>query len=485
MEYYNYIMIYTISNKKLSIEDRQKRNYPNGCKFKTKDEERKDEELYHNKSIKRQKKGGALSSTLAVKDMSNALSKGAAEEPEYYEELEEETIDTYPYTELQKELYEYTKTPSSASEIRRIGTLLGIDISQFSNVQRLKPIVSKMLKEGSDKMRDEKYNRTQERIKMRNEGELSKKVNVKINEIIRLINWNLKKKLKYLSLSNANKRKLTDLIYLNGDDISMDFKFNKVLEKYNIEYVYDNSIVGQVNKLFDDPSNFEMRKFKDDKGNVVEKLMAIHDRGYFFEIIMITQHQDILKKCNSKSNQPDFLLSDDQPKLQGVRVFPSNPNSSLLSKFCLYDAFNKYLEIEFKFYDNDDDFADFQISKFIGNESFTPYFCEHDGKWVLYNLWCNDIDDWLNVKNFKQVIFCVYIKGEIYTWSLTDFVNSNDCNFKTMPSKIGPKGEKLYEIKFDISDKKKIGIFDINQTRKDDNDKIWLKIPLNSMVKLT
>jgi hypothetical protein len=427
-------MIYTISKNYLTLEQEHKRNYPNGGKNKTNAEERQDEESYHIKPNKKQKKGGALPSTLAKKNMEDEIVGTIFDvlttQPVYRHE------DT---TNVDTELME--RVDDAIKEIKDEKKA-----TEHFDKRRIKKAFTNLKSDVDDTKEDIKY----------------------------FINWVMKKKPKYLSLSESKKDIMLKSILKGKDKMGTVQNFNKILEKYNIEYDYDNSIAGQVHKLYDDKTNF----VKNNEG----KLKPIRDRGICFEEIMLTHHQDIVKKCCSKSKQPKFLPSDDQPKIKGIRVY-TYPNSPLLSKYCLYDAFNKYCEIEFKFYDNDNDYIDIQITKFVGNDSFTPYFCKHKGKYLLYNIWCDDIDDWLNDKNFKEVTFCAYTNDAIYSWSLTNYVNSDVGDLEINPSKIGPNGEELRKIEFDRSNRRKRGIFNINQTRTD--GKIWLKIPIKSMDKLT
>lgn len=504
----------------ITLEEALKRDFHVGFKNKTNAEERQDEETYHLKPNKKQKKGGALSSTLAVKDMSSALSQGAVaeEEPD-----EERGYDPDFFTESEIDFFKYSKLPKYAPELRAMAKKLDIDITHYPNAKDLRPIVSKKMTEGRDKLGKANYERGQKAIKVKDlvEKNIKKKVitNWKIkksaaemkkreDEITFDINWNMKYTPKYLSLSDVNKKKLVDKIYLNDDDISQKDKFNKTLEKYNITLDYDLSIQGKVNDLHDNMSNCK----KDGNGDYIIKekdgtITPIKDRGYFFEFVMLSQHQDIIKKCCSDINQPDFIPSDNQPKLQGLFSVHWNPNSSPLSKWYIYDAFNKFFEIEFKYYEDDTDYVQIQPAKFEGGKSFKPYFCLHEGKYVLYNIWCNSpqYTGFINAENYKEIIFCVFKKGDIYSWSLTDFLTKTkskdvkilvvteekkDKDGKILKDKDGKKlekdvlginGENLYTIEL-IDNGYKKGPFDVHIR----NDKTnWLKIPLKDFNKIT
>jgi hypothetical protein len=492
-------MIYTISNNYITFEEDQKRTYPNGGKFKTNAEERQDEESYHLKSNKKQKKGGALSSTLAVKDMSSALSRGEAEEDEdtsYVNNILQLTGVDIPLTESDQLYGNITNVANlTLHELHKISEIEGItDYKSKSKNQLLnllKPTIALRKKETAkkrDKIRIQAYHKKDRNVLLDKVSQ-QRQIKKKKDEITYDINWNMKTKPKYLSLSNAKKKELVDKIYLNGDDISQKDKFLLTLRKYNINFDYDLSIQGQVNDLHDNMSNCK----KDGNGNYIIKqdgiITPIKDRGYFFELVMLSQYQDIIKKCCSDINQPDFKPSDDQPKLQGLLTVHWNPNSSPLSKWYIYDAFNKFFEIEFKFYEDDTDYVEIQPAKFEGGHNFTPYFCLYKGKYVLYNIWCDcpQYTGFINKENYKEIIFCVFKKGDIYSWSLTDFVNSDDCEFLETPSKIGPKGEELFEIDLDYSKEGKIGPFDkiirINKNTKKIEE--WIKIPLKDFNKIT
>lgn len=483
-------MIYTISNNYITFEEDQKRTYPNGGKFKTNAEERHDEESYHLKPNKKQKKGGALSSTLAVKDMSSALSQGTAAEEEDTEDdqikrrsqsdetLYKEGDDLFynSITNIQK-----LELPELQQIAKNVG-LTNYETLKKTPLQKLiKPII------------DRRKPKANANIQKRGAAEMKKKE----DKITRDINWNMKRKLRYLKLSNI--KKLESDLYLNGDDISTVDKFEKALKKYNITLDYDLSIEGQVNELYDHPSNFK-RLYDTTTKKYYEK--ATETRGHMFEKVMLSQYQDILKKLNDKSNQPDILPSDDQPRLKGIHINQSFPNTPLLSKKCLYDAFNKFLEIEFKFYDKEHDYIDIQEGKFMGNYSFTPYFCEHNGKNVLYNIWCDNINGWLNEDNFKDIFIIAFAKdpngdpnGDIYSWSFSKLLDSGKNIFiratiqdpKDKKKEIGfngLKGEELYKINLkNNKEKTKMGPFEINFERTDDEN--WLKIPLSEMDKLT
>lgn len=491
-------MIYTISKNFISFEEDQKRNYPNGGKYKTNAEERKDEESYHNKPNKKQKKGGALSSTLAVKDMSNALSQGGAEEPDTEDDQiqrrsqSDETLyksgdDTFYIDITNIEKYDLP-------ELQQIAKNVGL-----TNYEKMKKTpLKKLIKPIIDRRRP----KVNEKIKKLQQIAMKQKEDV----ITYDINWNMKKKPYFLQLSDFNRKKLESEIYLNEDDISTANKFNETLEKYNITLDYDNSIAGQVNKMHDNPSNITKIKYRDIHGDEKVQLKYIKDRGICFEEVMLSQHQDILKKCFSKSKQQDFLPSEAQPNLQGIKVDSRFPNSTFLYTKYLYDLFNKFFELELKYYDDDTDYVEIQPSKFEGNISFKPYFCKHNGKWVLYNIWCDhkDYTGYVNTDFNKEVSFCVYKKSNIHAWSLTDFLNKNndieltpilEYDSKGEPVLLpngeqahlkGIKGEELHTISFDYTIKNKIGPFYVsNRYDNKGNPTPWLKIPLKDFNKIT
>ena len=157
-------MIYTISNNYITFEEDQKRNYPNGGKFKTNAEERQDEESYHLKPNKKQKKGGALSSTLAVKDMSSALTQGGAEEDE--DEDEDEDVDE-GLTEDEKYYKNITNVNNNTlSELHQIAEKVGLQDYKKMAITKLRKALRNEVKPIRDeitikqnKIRLEKYHK--------------------------------------------------------------------------------------------------------------------------------------------------------------------------------------------------------------------------------------------------------------------------------------------------------------------------------------
>lgn len=341
-------MIYTISKNFISFEEDQKRNYPNGGKYKTNAEERKDEESYYNKSTKRQKKGGALSSTLAVKDMSKALSKGAVAEEEYDDENEEE--DQY-------------KTKSKELEIEGNELIKQIE-------QMMKP---KKTKESS------KVNKKQlEQIEKPKEIKLlSKEDNEMLEAFERDFNSkrtaNTKMKV-FNTFENFYKEKMISAKAFEA----IEKKFSEKIKEYTA-------------KTKATPTNPQIKKAIKDLGG---------RQGESFEIYMTTSDigKAIIKKITGSESPP--ILSTYSSYINQeviVRKATENKPELRLGQVCVIDGytleacleFKSRLKISFKELDKGD-FIGLTTTKLSDNVSFELLFNKTDDGWKIKNIYISD-----------------------------------------------------------------------------------------------
>ena len=97
----------------------------------------------------------------------------------------------------------------------------------------------------------------------------------------------------------------------------------------------------------------------------------------------------------------------------------------------MYDFSTPTHDIELKFYLEFSDIEPLPIpkTKFLGSAIFKPYFRVVRGKVKLYNIWCEQLKDWVNKEFDKEILFVIMTnKGLVYydyTDDLTISMNSS------------------------------------------------------------
>ena len=108
----------------------------------------------------------------------------------------------------------------------------------------------------------------------------------------------------------------------------------------------------------------------------------------------------------------------DNPSLQ----VQAHGYSYSLAEASLYDFSTPTHDIEVKYYTEINSLDDVAIplEKFFGNKHFTPYFRVVNGEVKLFNVWCDEINDWVNKENDKEVLFVIMTSKGIVTYNYTD-----------------------------------------------------------------
>jgi hypothetical protein len=152
------------------------------------------------------------------------------------------------------------------------------------------------------------------------------------------------------------------------------------------------------------------------------------NRGTAFERVMINERQDELKEFSE--SKEDFGLCADNPKFLNDNGDPLlvkfQGRETPLSKLSLYDLSNPSSVKDCKYYP-EQDYSSIQISKLEGSKSFIPCwkYNKKEDKYTLYNIWCKDINDWLEPENNKEVsIFSILDDKKKYNWSISKLINN-------------------------------------------------------------
>jgi hypothetical protein len=120
--------------------------------------------------------------------------------------------------------------------------------------------------------------------------------------------------------------------------------------------------------------------------NKIQKEQDTENKGIAFEINMITNHQDELKEI-SKSKD-DFKLASDNPiyykdgDKEDPLMIVMDGKDKPLHEVSLFDISNPTNVADCKYYPKQD-YTSIQISKLIGNISFTPCYVEINNEIVF------------------------------------------------------------------------------------------------------
>jgi hypothetical protein len=122
-----------------------------------------------------------------------------------------------------------------------------------------------------------------------------------------------------------------------------------------------------------------------------------------------------------------IMNNESHPDLQVV----ATGQSYSLAEASMYDFSTPTHDIEIKFYleFSDDEPLPIPITKFLGSAIYNPYFRVVNGKVKLYNIWCEQLKDWVNKEFDKEILFVIMTdKGLVsynYTDELTTSMNSS------------------------------------------------------------
>ena len=300
--------------------------------------------------------------------------------------------------------------------------------------------------------------------------------------------------------TESDKRGIIKLLndtYSTLDPVKMDSIVEKIFK--NNPYITLSEFQKDMNKYTDEPYK-EVKKEKakkvaakreenKDKSavNKMSKEGAVDNKGIAFEHVMINDNQQELKELSE--SKEDFKLASSNPiyYINGNIDDPIKINfhgeRTPLHEVSLFDISNPKSIIDLKYYPNQE-YSSIQCSKLYGSPSFTPCYAFINNKYVLYNIWCENTNSWVEKENYKEVSILSKLKGGNYNWSITNFLNSIvDTNGKTnCPMKQVKINGKFTE--YGTPDVNTIfKMKGINTYKRPDNNNDWFDIPKKEMFK--
>jgi hypothetical protein len=292
-------------------------------------------------------------------------------------------------------------------------------------------------------------------------------------------------------------RKLLTSTYPSTKSVKIDSIIEKIFKNHpNITYL---EFQKDMKKYIDEP-------YKEVKKEIAKKAAAkrqentaisavnerskegdVDNKGIAFEHVMINDNQKELKELSE--SKEDFTLASSNP------IYYTNGNIDTpikidfhgertpLYDIALFDISNPKSIIDLKYYPKQE-YSSIQRTKLEGSRSFKPCYAFKDNKYILYNVWCENTNSWVEKENYKEVSILSKLKGGNYNWSITNFLNSMvDTNGKTnCPMKqVKINGKRTKYGTPDVNEiLKKKGI---KTYKRPDNNNEWFDIPKKEMVK--
>ena len=298
------------------------------------------------------------------------------------------------------------------------------------------------------------------------------------NDITGQINYYLKKN-RHINLSPDDIAKIRARII----DRKMSNKKdkNKYINGSDVSEAVDSLKLGNVDN--DKMKVLELTKeINEIKSN--DKLNKYPTKGEVFEDIMMTKYKDELYQLsNSKKSQ--FRSPEENPiyydkkgdpiTFQTRRVVNGVEQDVVVNMFqnTLYDAGNKDVELEFKYYPNDDS-CEIQIGKFEGNAGEVPYFHEVNGQWKLFDVYNRKLG-WVNKYQNKDLYVYAQLDDGRYKFSINKLIEDPDMEINEHPKFKGKYQLDMYKL---------IGTKFMRSTNPERN-KEWIVLRKDQMDKIT
>jgi hypothetical protein len=149
-----------------------------------------------------------------------------------------------------------------------------------------------------------------------------------------------------------------------------------------------------------------------------------------------------------------IMNNESHPDLQVV----ATGQSYSLAEASMYDFSTPTHDIELKFYleFSDDEPLPIPITKFLGSTIFKPYFRVVSGKVKLYNIWCEQLKDWVNKEFDKEILFVIMTKKGLVSYNYTDdlTISMNSSGWRKTPfdiqfnseGKVDREGDELLRV---------------------------------------